>query len=417
MSLATVGQTAKHDSVPHIASITSTTAIEVRDGATLPATISEARVWARNDDGKSPYDWSKPRKTGVFVILMMTILNSCLGSSLTSNAIPFIALEFSVESQTQKALPMSCYLIGYVFGPLLWAPASEQFGRRYITIGSFFGFSIFTMACALAPAWGPFLAFRSFAGISASGPIAVAPGILADIYQDQRARGRAVAVYMVVTAFGPLLGPILSGFVCPALDWRWSFWIALMFAGGTLVPLFFLPETSRAVLLARHGGGSQPSKTLPSRSLHTVLFRPLYMLIFEPIVTTSSAYLALCYAIFYMSFQAYPVIFQGVYGLSPGICGLTYLPIGAGSLIFLPVFWLYDRYLAHQAQDTSTQALPKNREEEYRRLPLACLGGPLFALSLFWLGWSARESVPFAIPMLAGIPFGFGFICIFIALL
>lgn len=42
----------------------------------------------------------------------MTILNSCVGSSLPSNGIPFIKKEFGVESQSQEALPNSCYLIG-----------------------------------------------------------------------------------------------------------------------------------------------------------------------------------------------------------------------------------------------------------------------------------------------------------------
>jgi hypothetical protein len=38
-------------------------------------------------------------------------------------------------------------------------------------------------------------------------------------------------------------------------------------------------------------------------------------------------------------------------------------------------------------------------------------------VALFWLGWSAREGTSFVAPMLAGIPFGFGFQLIFMALL
>ncbi|KAF5016205.1 hypothetical protein F66182_12188, partial [Fusarium sp. NRRL 66182] len=37
--------------------------------------------------------------------------------------------------------------------------------------------------------------------------------------------------------------------------------------------------------------------------------------------------------------------------------------------------------------------------------------------SLFWLGWSARDDVSFVVPMLAGIPFGSGFMLIFMAIL
>ena len=43
---------------------------------------------------------------------MLIILNSCIGSSLTSNGIPFIVKEFGVKSQPQRVLPISVYLIG-----------------------------------------------------------------------------------------------------------------------------------------------------------------------------------------------------------------------------------------------------------------------------------------------------------------
>lgn len=50
---------------------------------------------------------------------MACIINSTMGSSLPSLAIPNIAQEFGVTSQTQLVLPISSFLIGYVFGPLL----------------------------------------------------------------------------------------------------------------------------------------------------------------------------------------------------------------------------------------------------------------------------------------------------------
>ncbi|KAL2850148.1 major facilitator superfamily domain-containing protein [Aspergillus pseudoustus] len=399
----------------------------------LPETSVDESVsatWSR--EPQNPYNWSSAKKSWVCFILLMAILNSCIASSLTSNAVQFIAEEFKIRSQSQRVLPQSTYLLGYVCGPILWAPTSEQFGRRNIAISTFCLYALFTMACALATSWASLLVFRLFTGIFASGPIAVVTGALADIYQSHRTRGRAIAIYMVVTAFGPLCGPIISGFVAPALGWRWSFWVALILAGATLPPLISLPETHGATLLAQRG--LQPNKPIENENrngakfLSVLLLRPLHMLIFEPIVTATSVYLALVYAIFYMSFQAYPLIFQEMYKMSPGIGGLVYLTIGAGCLLFLPVFWLYDTlYLADFAgtQNFTEKAtflnptrLIRGNREEYLRLPLACVGGPLFALSLFWLGWSARPAtISFALPMIAGLPFGFGFICIFIALL
>lgn len=147
--------------------------------------------------------------------------------------------------------------------------------------------------------------------------------------------------------------------------------------------------------------------------LTVVLTRPIRMLISEPIVSATCAYLALVYTIFYMSFQAFPIIFSQLYSLSPGVTGLCYLPIGGGAAISLPVFWLWDNILAK----ATAEGRPWTRREESRRLPLALLGGPLFVVSLFWLGFTARDGIPFFVPMLAGIPFGAGFMLIFMALL
>lgn len=134
--------------------------------------------------------------TGILVI------NSTMGSALPSMAMPEITKEFGVTSRAQRVLPISVYLVGYVFGPMIWGPLSEHYGRRNLSIVTFAIFSAFTMACALAPSWSALLVLRFFCGVVASAPIAITAGILADIYNDTRTRGRAFAVFMVVCGFG-----------------------------------------------------------------------------------------------------------------------------------------------------------------------------------------------------------------------
>lgn len=228
------------------------------------------------------------------------------------------------------------------------------------------------------------------------------------------------------TVSGPLLAPIISGFCAPTIGWRWAFWIGLIYAGVTAVPLFLLPETYGPVLLkwraaairrrdpgARVAAPHELEKRSVSELATVVLARPIRMMVSELIVSSSCAYLALCYAIFYMCFEAFPVIFEGVYDMSPGECGLTYLAIGVGCLLALPIFFAYDGILRRARHRDA----PWTRQEESRRLPLACVGGPMFVISLFWLGWTSRRDIHFVVPLLAGVPFGIGFMCIFQALL
>jgi hypothetical protein len=126
------------------------------------------------------------------------------------------------------------------------------------------------------------------------------------------------------------------------------------------------------------------------KQLATVtLTRPVRMLFTELIVAATCAYLSIAYAIFYMYFQAYPIVFQGIYHMTPGISGLMFLPVGLGALLALPLFIWYDSYLRRAKERDE----PWTRKEEARRLPLACVGGPLYVLALFWLGWSAHADV------------------------
>lgn len=199
-----------------------------------------------------------------------------------------------------------------------------------------------------------------------------------------------------------------------------------MFGAFTLGLVLVLPETYAPILLSRRARRMRrhdpDSRAIAPRDLEetdmaqlltVVLTRPLRMLVSEPIVSATCSYLALVYAIFYMSFQAFPIIFSRLYGLSPGVTGLCYLPIGGGAVLSLPIFWTWDNILAGAV----ARGAPWTKREEYRRLPLALVGGPTYVVSLFWLGFSAREGTSFVVPMLSGIPFGLGFMLIFMAML
>jgi len=210
------------------------------------------------------------------------------------------------------------------------------------------------------------------------------------------------------------------------VDWRWTFWVGLMFAGVSLVLLAFLPETygptilkAKAKRIRKESGDTnvfapiELEKKGAKQMVTVVLLRPLHMIVSEAIVLFTCLYLSLAYAIFYLFFVAYPLIFQGIYHFNTGEAGLTFLPIFVGALGALGIFVYYDGVL----QRAKKANKPWSSIEEYRRLPLACIGGPLYVISLFWLGWSAHANVHWMVPIIAGLPFGIGFVLIFMALL
>lgn len=233
-----------------------------------------------------------------------------------------------------------------------------------------------------------------------------------------------------MTTFGPILGPIISGFVS-VISWRWTFGCGSILAAVTWIPLLLYPETYGPVLLAHRAKRlreehDDPNIVAPielekvnfAHVIQVVLTRPARMLMHEPIVNLSCLYVSVAYGVFYIFFQSYPLIFGGIYGFNPGEQGLAFIPIGIGAVIACVMYLYYDSYF----RKAQLRSAPWALDEEYRRLPLACAAGPFFVVSFFWMGWTAdppgdRPPVHWLSPVAAGIPYGVGYLLIFMALL
>ncbi|KAJ6031941.1 hypothetical protein N7540_002673 [Penicillium herquei] len=356
-------------------------------------------------------------------------MNSNIGSSLTSNADTALASAFPAVTDLQLVLPVSVYLIGYILGPIFYGPMSEALGRRPVLLPAYIIHISFTLACALAPSFPWLLVFRFLAGTAAAAPIAVFGGVYADILADPRQRGWCIALLMSFTNIGPCLGPIISGYVS-VISWRWSYWVGLILLGATFPFILWLPETFAPILQEKRL--SKTSQILPEAAegtgyteQNTPTHRPLsfttiawsfQMLFSESILAVTCLYLSFVYSIFYLYLQAYPVIFKGassVYKLDSKTTGLAFLPIGIGALIAGGIFFIWDFYLT-RATKLGRQW---TRRDEMRRLPLACIGGPLLVIALFWLGWTCKQDIHWLVPACSGLLFGMGFVLVFIAML
>ncbi|KAI9873408.1 MAG: hypothetical protein M1830_000445 [Pleopsidium flavum] len=400
--------------------------IEVERGDLTPTSGSispgsKTIISFSHGDPENPINWSTRKKTVVILVGVVTVINSTLGSALPGGATQYLASYFHITSQEQLVLPISMYLVGYVFGPLLFGPLSETYGRKRIMMWTFSLFTIFTLACAVAPTWPTLLIFRLIVGIGAACPVSVVGGLYADILNDPVERGRAISMFMAATTFGPLLGPIISGFVS-VVGWRWTFWVGFIIAGVSFIPLLFLPETYGPVILQKRAQRMRKETGNPNifapielekkgvKQMMTVtLTRPVRMILFEAIHILSSSKASFLDPLFNVEADR----LTGIYGMSTGVSALPFIPIGIGAIIACGIFIYYDSIL----QRAKSRNAHWSTIEENRRLPLACLGGPLYVISLFWLGWSASPHIHWIVPTLAGLPFGIGFLLIFMALI
>lgn len=66
-------------------------------------------------------------------------------------------------------------------------------------------------------------------------------------------RGYATSLFAASVFLGPVLGPVVGGFIADSnLGWQWVFWFMMMFAGAcTIIAAVFLPETYAPIILLK----------------------------------------------------------------------------------------------------------------------------------------------------------------------
>ena len=282
------------------------------------------------------------KKLFVVTTGLLLNLNTTLSSSLPSGAIDTLAFSFHITSRQQIVLPVAVFLLGYFFGPIVFGPVSESYGRRICFIVSFAVYTLFTLACALAPNWPALLLFRFFVGVGASAPQTVTGGMYAEIYPDLIQRGRVVMILGLTSNVGPLIGPVIAGYSSRS-NWRWMFWIALIMTAINWPLLLMLPgsfaqrsfwtlmanrqdaETFPPIIVRRLGKKQTPLENtdIPKSNLKTrshnmkklvdeVLTRPIKMFS-EPLILFTDLFLLYQYSIFYLNFESYTIIFGGTF--------------------------------------------------------------------------------------------------------
>jgi multidrug resistance protein len=330
--------------------------------------------------------------------------------------VPQVLADFHESSNLLAAFVVSVFLLGFAFGPLILAPLSEMYGRRWLYHICNVLFIIFTIACGVSSNFSMLVGFRFLQGSVGSAPLTIGGGTIADLMPVEK-RGGAMAIWAMGPLIGPVIGPVIGGFLVQAKGWRWVFYLIAILSGAiSIVAFFLIRETYAPVILERRAAklrketgnpnicSKLTSPITPVQLFKLSIIRPTKMLLFSPIVFLMSLYSAIAYGILYLLFTTITFVFEENYGFSSGTVGLSYIATGVGMIIGLVTLGiLSDRIIKKQ------KAKGKTLKPEHRiPMMLTVPGGVSLPIGLFIYGWGTQERVHWMLPLVGTSFVGLG---------
>lgn len=369
------------------------------------------------------FEFPRWKKWAILTSVFIVQLSMNFNAAIYSTAIPGLSEKFGI-SDTQAELGQMIFLICYAFGCELWAPWSEELGRKWVMQGSLFLVNMWQIPCALAPNFGTIMAFRALGGLSSAGG-SVTLGMVADMWEPDKQQF-AVAYVVLSSVMGSVIAPIAGGFIRTYLSWPWVFWISLIFGGVAQFIHIFVPETRSSVLLDRHAvalrkNGTDPNAYGPNevrgsfwqrtsfKESCTLMWRPYKMLYSEPIVGFLSLLSGFSDALIFTGLDSYGMV-MAKWHFSPIMVGLSFIPLALGYIIaygsFLPVY--------RRDQKTMRDKKPYPPERRLWWLLYLVLLEPI---GLFIYGWASLGPPRFhwIVPQIAAALIGIANFAIYMA--
>ena len=369
--------------------------------------ILHAKDWNGPNDPANPRNFPLWRR--VFSTAAVTLLAfvTTFAASIYSAGSSDVAATFNVSEEI-AILPLSLYNLGLAVGPLIGAPVSETAGRRLVLLITTPLFALFTLGAGFSPNITALIVCRFFAGVFAAPAVGNASATITD-YTAGRYRAISMGFYYSIPTCGAVTGPLVGGFVAQAKGWRWTQWTTIFFILAFYVPVLFTKETYKKAVLQKRAkklgieGPPQPQCTTTETIRHfatVLLFRPIHMLLTEPIVTLVCLYNGFLFGLNYTFVVASPWVYQRYYDFGTTGQSLSFLGLIIGTMLAPFPLILIDHLLYQPRLKRFHETKPEEERfpPEHRLYPalLASFALPTF---LFIFAWTARPDIHWIVPI------------------
>jgi len=194
----------------------------------------------------APISFGRREHRGMITLtVMVASILQAIDATIANVALPRMQGSLSA-TQDQMTWVLTSYIVAAAIMTPLTGWFADRFGRKPLFLFSVIGFTISSALCGMAQSLDQIVMFRLLQGLCGAALVPMSQAVMFDIYPPAR-HGRAMSIWGLGVVMGPMLGPVLGGWLTDNYSWRWVFYINVPFGVlAVLGVLAYMPDTRHA---------------------------------------------------------------------------------------------------------------------------------------------------------------------------
>ncbi|MBU6259059.1 MAG: DHA2 family efflux MFS transporter permease subunit [Burkholderiales bacterium] len=166
-----------------------------------------------------------PHRGMITISIMLATVMQALDTTIANVALPH--MQGSLQAaQDQITWVLTSYIVAAAIATPLSGWLCGRIGRRRVFMGAVIGFTVASALCGMADSLWQIVAARLLQGVFGAALVPLSQAVLLDINPKEKV-GQAMAIWGAGIMVGPILGPMLGGWLTENASWRWVFLINL----------------------------------------------------------------------------------------------------------------------------------------------------------------------------------------------
>ncbi|OYW44481.1 MAG: EmrB/QacA family drug resistance transporter [Sphingomonadales bacterium 32-68-7] len=180
--------------------------------------------------------------------IMTASLIQVLDTTIANVAIPHMQSSLGATPDTVSWV-LTSYIIASAVAMPITGWLADRVGSRRLFIGSVIGFIVASMLCGMAQNLEEMVIFRALQGVAGAFIAPLSQAALLDTTRPSR-QSQIIALWGMGVMIGPILGPVLGGWITENWSWRWVFYVNVP-VGALCLVILLAQLPSRAITRRR----------------------------------------------------------------------------------------------------------------------------------------------------------------------